>query len=103
VDIDTPTASTLLTVAGLTVAVTILVEVIKRAAALSEAQVSRWGALLAVGVGVLLALITYVALAFDGSMDVTGGAIVQVFLTGLLAGAAAGGIYKSQKATTGGQ
>jgi hypothetical protein len=84
------------------VAVSVIVEVIKRAAALGEQQVARWGALIAIGTGILVAAGTFVALAWDGTMDVTGGAIVQVFLTGLLAGAAAGGIYKSQKAVHGG-
>lgn len=101
-DLDTPQATTLLTVAGLTVAVTILVEVVKRAAALTEAQVSRWGALLAIGTGIVVAALAYVALVFDGTMALSGSAIVQVFLTGLLAGAAAGGIYKSQKSVSGG-
>jgi hypothetical protein len=102
-DIDTPNATTLLTVAGLTVAVTIIVEVLKRAAQMTEQQVARWGALMAIGTGIVVAGLTYVALVVDGSMEIAGGAIVQVFLTGLLAGAAAGGIYKSQKASNGGK
>jgi len=78
----------LLTLGGATIVVTIVVEVIKRALAMSEAAVTRFGPLLAVGVGVLV--VTAAAFAQGARLD-------AAILTGLLAGAAASGIYSFTK------
>lgn len=80
----------LLTLAGAAIVVTILTEVIKRAAALTEDQVARFGPLLAVVLGVAIT----VAAAVYAQTD-----LVAAALTGLLAGASASGIYSYTKVT----
>jgi len=78
----------LLTLGGAAIVVTIMTEVIKRATALSEAQVTRFGPLLSVVLGVGVAC----AAAVTQSAD-----IAAAVLTGLLAGASASGIYSYTK------
>jgi hypothetical protein len=80
----------LLTLGGAAVIVTIVTEVIKRATAMSEAQVTRFGPLLSIALGIGVAC----AAAFASSTFDYASAI----LTGLLAGASASGIYSYSKA-----
>ena len=68
---------------------TILTEVIKRALAMSEPQVARFGPLLSVALGVAIC----VAASLYAGADALVGA-----LTGLLAGASASGVYSYTKA-----
>ena len=82
------TVNDLLTLGGASIVVTILVEIIKRAAAMSDAQISRFGPLLSVGLGVVIAC----AAAFSQSA-----AYSEAILTGILAGATASGIYSFAK------
>jgi hypothetical protein len=80
--------SELLTLGGVAIVVTILTEVIKRAAAMSDDVIARFGPLLAVTLGVVIAIL---ASWYQGA-DLVAGA-----LTGLLAGASASGIYSYTK------
>lgn len=82
----------LLTLGGAAIIVTIVVEVIKRALAMSEAAITRFGPLLAVVVGIVTAGLAAVSLP--------GSDISSAILTGLLAGASASGIYSFTKSTT---
>ena len=82
--------SELLTLGGAVVVVTIIVEVVKRALAMSEEQITRFGPFLAIVVGVATTLGAAVAQA--APLD-------AAVLTGLLAGASASGIYSFTKAT----
>jgi hypothetical protein len=82
--------SDLLTIGGSMVIVTIFTEVVKRTIAMSEAQVTRFGPLLAIVLGIA----TSVAAALAPVGDVPAAA-----LTGLLAGAGASGIYSFTKVT----
>ena len=75
--------SDLLTVGGLTVVVAIVVEVIKRAAAMTDAAIERFGPLMAVVVGVIVGG----GVALYQAQDVA-----QAVLVGLLAGASAMGL-----------
>jgi hypothetical protein len=81
--------SELLTLAGAAIVVTILTEVIKRALALSEAQIARFGPLLSVLLGVAVCV---------GASLYAGADIVVGALTGMLAGASASGVYSYAKA-----
>ena len=80
--------SGLATLGGVAIVVTILVEVIKRAAAMTEEAIARFGPLLAVVLGCAIAI---------GAAAYTGGDLVAGALTGLLAGASASGIYSYAK------
>jgi hypothetical protein len=80
--------SDLLTLGGAAAVVTIAVEVIKRATAMSDAAITRFGPLLSVGLGI--AFVCGAALAKGAPLD-------EAILTGLLAGAAASGIYSFAK------
>ena len=84
------TVTDLLTLGGATAVVVIVVEVIKRAAALTEAQVARFGPLLSIGAGVVI--VGAAAIAKAAPID-------EALLTGLLAGASAAGIYSFAKST----
>jgi hypothetical protein len=76
------------TLGGAVVIVTILTEVIKRATAMDEAQVARFGPLIAVFLGIV---VTVAASLAQGADPVAGA------LTGLIAGASASGIYSYAK------
>jgi hypothetical protein len=78
----------LLTLGGVAIVVTILTEVIKRALAMSDEAVARFGPLLSVVLGVAIGL----GAAFYQAADLLSGV-----LTGLLAGASASGIYSYAK------
>lgn len=84
------TVTDLLTLGGATAVVVIVVEVIKRAAAMSEAQVARFGPLMSIGVGIVACVAAGLA---------KGAPIDEAALTGLLAGAAASGVYSFAKST----
>lgn len=79
----------LLTVAGATVVVSIVVGVILRALNLSPESKDRFGPLIAIIVGVVI--VGAVALY-------TGADIAQALITGLLAGSASMGLYDTVKA-----
>lgn len=81
------TLADLTNVAGAVVLVTILVEVLKRALALTDAAVDRFGPALALGLGVVI-----VVAATLLTVPITAAAIGQAVLTGLLAGAGAMGL-----------
>lgn len=78
----------LLTISGAVVIVTIVVEVAKRTLGLSDVQVTRFGPLLSIVAGIVTTVGAAVVQAAD---------IPTAFLTGLLAGAAASGIYSYTK------
>ncbi len=82
------TVAEVVTLGGAIVVVTILTEVIKRAAAMTEGQVARFGPLIAVFLGIV---VTVAASLAQGTDPVAGG------LTGLIAGASASGIYSYAK------
>ena len=78
----------LLTVAGATVVVSIIVGVVLRALNLSPESKDRFGPLIAIGIGVVVV----------GAAALYSGAdIGQALLTGLLAGSAAMGLYDTVK------
>lgn len=81
----------LLTVAGATVVVTIIVEVLMRAIKPSPETKDRIGPLVAVGVGVL---VVGAAALYNGAD------LGQALLTGLLSGAAAIGLYDVARSAT---
>lgn len=76
--------SDLLTLAGNAIVVVIIVEIVKRAASLSDETVDRFGAILACGIGAGLAFAVAVLLGRD---------LPQAVLTGFLAGALAAGLF----------
>jgi hypothetical protein len=82
--------SELLTLGGAVVVVTIVVEVIKRALAMDEAAITRFGPFLAIAVGIVTTCAA--AVAQTAPLD-------AAVLTGLLAGASASGIYSFTKVT----
>jgi len=86
---DEVPVESLLTVTGLTVTTGIVVEVIKRTLNMAKATSERFAPILAIGVGVVLAL---VAAAVIGS-GLTAESVLTGILTGIFAGAAASGIY----------
>lgn len=86
------TVADLLTLGGAAAIVTIIVEVIKRAAALNDAQIARFGPLMSVVVG----MVVTIGAAFAQSAPYD-----EAVLTGLLAGAAASGIYSFAKGARG--
>jgi hypothetical protein len=96
-DTDVPQVSALLTITGVTIVTVIIVEVIKRAAALSEASVDRWGPILSIGVATVLAVL---ALFVINGTTVDGESILQAVLVGIMGGAAASGIYGTVKSQT---
>lgn len=88
--LEAPTVASLLTLAGNAAVVALVVTLIKRTMALTAAQVDRYGPVLAVGTGVVLAeLATIVTNAASfGAKDVT-----QAALTGLVSGCLSSGLY----------
>ncbi len=78
----------LLTVGGASAIVLILIQVIKPAMALSEAAWSRFGALIAITLGVVVASAGNGALGFPAHPFEAG-------LSGFLAGASASGLYQA--------
>jgi uncharacterized YccA/Bax inhibitor family protein len=86
------TVNDLLTLGGAAVVVTIVVEVIKRAAAMNDAAIARFGPLLSVAIGVVVCM----AAAFAQNAS-----YAEAALTGLLAGATASGIYSFAKGARG--
>ncbi len=93
-DPDVPQVSALLTISGVTIVTVIAVEVVKRAAALSAEAVTRWGPLLSIGIATLLALLALFVLQ---GVSVSGEAVLQAVLVGIMGGAAASGIYGTVK------
>jgi len=81
------TVAEVVTLGGAIVVVASVTEVIKRAAAMTDVQVARFGPLIAVFLGVVVT----VAASAQGTDAVAGG------LTGLIAGASASGIYSYAK------
>lgn len=96
-DADVPQVSALLTISGVTIVTVIVVEVIKRAVAMSEAALDRWGPLLSIGVATVLAVL---ALFVINGTAISGEAILQAVLVGIMGGAAASGIYGTVRAQT---
>lgn len=82
-----PSLEALLTVAGNAPVVIVLVEAVKLALGLSPASVERFGPLLAIVVGIVVA--EFAALALGQS----GRDLSRAVLTGLVSGATAMGIY----------
>ena len=82
------TVNDLLTLGGAMTLVTIVVEVIKRAAALTPEATSRFGPLLSIVVGVAFCV---------GAGVAKGAALDEAALTGILAGAGASGIWSFAK------
>lgn len=78
------TSADLITLAGASVVVGILVEIAKRALGWTAATVDRFGPLLAVVIGLVLVTSAGIAQGADP---------LQSALTGLLAGATSGGLY----------
>lgn len=85
-----PELTDLQTIGGLSVVVTLVFEVIKRAWHPTAAQLSRFGALVAVGLGVAAA---------EAAAFVTGADLAQAALTGIFAGGLASGIYSLAQAS----
>lgn len=85
---DAPTVSSLVTLAGATAATLVIVEVLKRALALTAEQKSRYLPLISVVVGILIALLGTYALGLTARVD-----LVQALITGLFAGVAASGTF----------
>ena len=79
----------LLTLGGAAIIVTIVVEVVKRTLAMTEAQITRFGPLLAIVIGI--AATVGASIAQNAPLD-------AAILTGLLAGATASGVYSFAKA-----
>ena len=87
---DVPQVSALLPISGVSIVTVIVMEVIKRAAALDEAAVRRWAPLLSLGIATVLALL---ALFVVNGTAISGEAVLQAVLVGVMGGAAASGIY----------
>lgn len=96
-DPDVPQVSALLTISGVTIVTVIVVEVIKRAVAMSEAALDRWGPLLSIGVATILAVLALFVL--NGTV-LDGESVLQAVLVGIMGGAAASGIYGTVRAQT---
>lgn len=85
--LEAPTIGSLLTLTGNAAVVSILVTVIKRTFQMTAAQVDRFGPILAIGCGILLAL-------FAGLVtQQTGQNLAQSGLTGFISGAVSMGLY----------
>lgn len=83
------TVADLLTLVGLAPVVMVFVELLKRTLAMTDAAVKRYGPVLSVGSGILLACAA-------GGWLITRGQVIdlgQVILTGFAAGALAAGLY----------
>jgi hypothetical protein len=80
----TATLSDLTTVMGIATVVTILTQIILNAANLSDDSSNRWGPLLAIGLGVVVAVGASFALGMTGGTDLS-----QAAYTGLIGGATA--------------
>lgn len=87
---DVPQVSALLTISGVSIVTVIVMEVIKRAAALTDDDTKRWGPLMSVGIATVLAIL---ALFVLNGTSISGEAILQAVLVGVMGGAAASGIY----------
>ena len=85
--IDNITTDQLLTVGGVTAVTFLLVAVIFRTAAFSEATKDRFGAVIAALIGIALSLLANVVL-----VGTDGPTLLQAFLTGLVGGLAAVGV-----------
>lgn len=77
------------TLGGASVLVVILMEALKRALAWGATQVDRFGAILAIGMGVVIVVLATAAQGAITGADDTATAVIQ----GILAGAAASGLY----------
>jgi hypothetical protein len=83
---DAVTVSALTTVAGLALVTGIIVAVIRKAGNLSGEAMDRWGALISITVGIVLALVGSFAFDLIGRLD-----LLQAVLNGLFGGLAASG------------
>ena len=83
-----PSLDGLLTMGGLSTFVLALTFVLRKALALTPAAMDRFGSLLAMGVGVVAALVATWALGLTGRVD-----LVQAVLLGIYAAWASSGLY----------
>lgn len=93
------TVQALTTVAGLAIVVAILVGVVRKAAKLSGETMDQWGAVLSMGIGVVLAIAAALTLHVEGGPD-----LFQAILNGIFGGLAASGgfdvVNGARKATS---
>jgi multisubunit Na+/H+ antiporter MnhB subunit len=87
-NVEAITTDQLLTVGGITAVTFLVVAVIFRAAAFSDAFKDRFGALIAAAVGILFAVLASIVLV----QPTTGNTLLQAVLTGLVGGLAAVGV-----------
>lgn len=85
-----------ITLGGATILVSVLVEVLKRSLAWGQAQVDRFGPLVAVVVGILVVVLLAAAMGNLAGPD-PAQAVASAIITGVLAGAAASGLYDGTK------
>jgi hypothetical protein len=78
------TVSALLTLVGNGIIVTLVVELVKRTAALSDAQIARFGPVLAIATGIVLSLAAAAYLARP---------LADAVMLGFVSGAVASGLY----------
>ena len=89
-----------ITLAGASILVGILVEVLKRALAWGQAQVDRFGSLVAIVVGILVVVLLNAAQGLITGPNPWQPLAVAI-ITGILAGAAASGLYDGTQVVTG--
>lgn len=80
------TVQALTTVAGLAIVTAILVGVVRKAAKLSGEAMDQWGAVLSMGIAVVLAIVASLTLGIAGGTD-----LFQAILNGIFGGLAASG------------
>lgn len=85
--LEAPTIASLLTLAGNALVVTLVVTLIKRTLALTAEQVNRFGPVIAIAAGIVLAEIAGLIVGLD-RQDLAQGA-----LTGFVSGCVASGLY----------
>ena len=83
----------LLTLGGAAILITIIFKVVELAIGLTGEQKARFGPLISVGLGIVLVVGASVSLGQD---------IIAGFITGILAGATASGLYDVATSQTGG-
>jgi hypothetical protein len=88
------------TLAGATIIITILVEVLKRTLAWGKEQVDRFGPFVALLFGVVVVVLLSAAQGQFSNTDPIS-SIASAVITGILAGAASAGLYDTAKYATG--